>query len=244
VALFKRLLKSDAVRRFACRLGALYIRLVHASGRWQVIGGDIPKRYWNQGTPFILAFWHGRILMMPYCWERRRPIHMLISQHRDGRLIADTVAHFGIDTVSGSSSKGGAGALRAMVRFLKAGKCVGVTPDGPRGPRMRASDGIVATARLSGAPIIPATYSSASGRNLGSWDRFLVAWPLSKGVIVWGEPIHVAPDADAAALDAARQAVEQGLNAITAEADRLCDRPAIEPAPPTAETGAASGAKA
>ncbi len=244
MALVKRLLKSDAVRRLACRLGALYIRLVHASGSWRVVGGEIPERHWEQGTPFILAFWHGRLLMMPYCWQRRRPIHMLISQHRDGRLIADTVSHFGIDTVSGSSSKGGAGALRAMVRFLKGGDCVGITPDGPRGPRMRATDGIVATARLSGAPIIPATYSAAGGRNLNSWDRFLVARPFSRGVILWGEPIHVAPDADADALETARQAVELSLNAITAEADRLCGRPAVEPAPAAGQTGAANGAAA
>lgn len=227
----KRFIKSDAARRVLCRIGAIYIRLVHASGRWRTIGDDIPRHYWDAGTPFILAFWHGRLLMMPYCWDPAQPIHMLISQHRDGRLIADTVAHFGIDTVSGSSSKGGAGALRAMVRHLKAGECVGVTPDGPRGPRMRASDGIVAAARLSGAPIIPATYSSTAGRNLGSWDRFLVARPFSSGVVLWGTPIHVAGDADAAAMEIARQELEDSLNAITNEADRLCDRPTVEPAP-------------
>ena len=155
---------------------------------------------------------------------------MLISQHRDGQIIARTVGHFGIKTVAGSSSKGGAQALRAMVKALKAGDCVGITPDGPRGPRMRATDGAVALARLSGAPIIPATFGAARGKVLPSWDRFLVAWPFGRGVIVWGDPIEVPRDADAAQLDASRLRVEGALNAITAEADRLTGRAPVEPA--------------
>ncbi|MBD3666551.1 MAG: lysophospholipid acyltransferase family protein, partial [Kangiella sp.] len=149
---------------------------------------------------------------------------------RDGQIIARTVGHFGIKTVAGSSSKGGAQALRAMVKALKAGDCVGITPDGPRGPRMRATDGIVNLARLAGVPIIPATFGATRGRVLGSWDRFLVAWPFGRGVIVWGDPITVARDADADALAAARAEVEESLNAITAEADRLTGRVPVEPA--------------
>tara|TARA_R110001592_G_scaffold58895_3_gene178693 strand:- start:1784 stop:2488 length:705 start_codon:yes stop_codon:yes gene_type:complete len=228
--MLKRILKSDGLRRALCWLGSLYIRLVHATGRWRVVGGDAARAHWAAGKPFILCFWHGRILMMPHCWPRDKAIHMLISQHRDGQIIARTVGHFGIETVAGSSSKGGAQALRAMVKALKAGDCVGITPDGPRGPRMRASDGAVALARLSGVPIIPATFGAARGRVLQSWDRFLVAWPFGRGVIVWGDPIDVARDADAAALGAARLRVENALNAITAEADRLTGRVPVEPA--------------
>ncbi|HBC07773.1 MAG TPA: hypothetical protein DC046_09365 [Rhodospirillaceae bacterium] len=228
--MLKRILKSDGLRRALCWLGSLYIRLVHATGRWQVIGGDAARAHWAAGRPFILCFWHGRILMMPHCWPRDKAIHMLISQHRDGQIIARTVGHFGIKTVAGSSSKGGAQALRAMVKALKAGDCVGITPDGPRGPRMRATDGAVALARLSGAPIIPATFGAARGKVLQSWDRFLVAWPFGRGVIVWGDPIEVPRDADAAQLDAARLRVEGALNAITAEADRLTGRAPVEPA--------------
>jgi len=229
--MLKRILKSDAVRRLLCWLGAQYIRFVHATGRWQVTGGNAAEGLWRQGKPFILCFWHGRLLMMPHCWRRDRTIHMLISQHRDGQIIARTVGHFGIRTVTGSSSKGGAQALRAMVRALKAGDCVGITPDGPRGPRMRASDGAIALARLSGVPIIPATYGTASGRVLQSWDRFLFAWPFGRGVIVWGDPIHVPQTADAAAMEQARAALEAGLNAITERADRMTGRDPVAPAP-------------
>jgi len=156
---------------------------------------------------------------------------MLISQHRDGQIIARTVSHFGIATIVGSSSKGGLAALRAMLHSLKSGTCVGITPDGPRGPRMRASDGIVQVARLSGRPIIPCSYSSKRRRILGSWDRFSVALPFSKGLFVWGAPIEVPSDASASDLLQARNAVEASLNDITERADRQMGHCPVEPAP-------------
>lgn len=231
----KRILKSDTVRRLVCWLGAGYIRLVYITGRWRVVNGAVPQAFWNKGEPFILAFWHGRLLMMPYVWPRSKTIHMLISQHRDGQLIANTVGHFGIQTVAGSSSKGGAAALRSMVKALKAGDYVGITPDGPRGPRMRASDGVVAVARLAGVPVIPAAFGANRRKALGSWDRFLVAWPFSGGAFVWGDPIAVDKNADP---EAARQAIEAALIWVADEADRLTGQPPVEPAPVQTKTEA------
>jgi hypothetical protein len=231
VGLLKALTRSDRVRAALCWLGACYIRLVHASGRWQVVGGEIPAEFWRRGQPFILAFWHGRIMMMPYCWRRDKTINMLISYHRDGQFIARTVSHFGIDTVAGSSSKGGSAALRALLRSLKSGESVGITPDGPRGPRMRASDGVAQVARLSGAPVIPCAFSARRRILLGSWDRFTLALPFSDGLFIWGEPILVAADADAASLEAARQAVEAELTRVTQAADRAMGHQPVEPAP-------------
>ena len=230
MGLAKRIGKSETFRGLLCWLGSLYIRLVHASGRWSVINGEHAELLWEARRPFILAFWHGRILMMPKSWHAAVPIHMLISQHRDGQLIARTVRHFGIDTVAGSSTRGGSAALRAMLKFLKSGECVGITPDGPKGPRMRASAGIVNLARLAGVPILPATFSASRRPVLGSWDRFAVALPFARGVFVWGDPIMVARDASEAELEQARQAVEAGLNAITVEADRLLGQTTPDPA--------------
>jgi len=230
MGLLKALTRSDAVRRPLCWLGAQYIRAVHATGRWEVVGGAVPAAFWDRGQPFILAFWHGRILMMPYCWRRSRPIGMLISDHRDGQIIARTVRHFGIDTISGSTTRGGGPALRAMLKSLKDGVCVGVTPDGPRGPRMRAAAGIVQLARLSGASIVPCTFSAVRRRQLGTWDGFVVAWPFSRGVFVWGEPIAVPREADDQALEQVRQQVERTLIAITADADRRTGHNPLAPA--------------
>jgi lysophospholipid acyltransferase (LPLAT)-like uncharacterized protein len=225
----KKILGNETVRRFLCWLGARYIRLVLATGRWTMVRGEASIPYIDAGIPFIFCFWHGRILMMPYAWERRDRAHMLISQHRDGQIIARTVEHFGIRTIAGSTQRGGAAALRTMLKVLRAGDCVGITPDGPRGPRMRASDGIVNVARMAGRPIIPMTFGACRRKVVPSWDRFVVPLPFSRGVFVWGDPIEVPRDMDDAAVEAARVKVEESLNAITAEADRLTGHAPIEP---------------
>lgn len=230
MSLIKSLTKSDGFRKALCWVGAQYIRLVHATGRWNVINGQAPQEYWDQGKPFILAFWHGRILLMPYCWNRQKDIHMLISAHRDGQLIARTVGHFGIHTIEGSSSKGGATALRTMLKSLKSGECIGITPDGPRGPRMRASAGVVNVAKMSGVPVIPCSFGTTKRKHARSWDRFLIALPFSKGVFVWGEPIHVPKTAKGEELDAYQQQIEDELTRVTNESDRLCDHPVVEAA--------------
>jgi lysophospholipid acyltransferase (LPLAT)-like uncharacterized protein len=228
---FKRILRADRTRRLLALLIAQWIRLVYWTGRWQTRGGEIPRPFWDEGRPFILAFWHGRLMMAPMAWRRGASMNMLISANRDGRIIADAIRHFDLDTITGSKSKGGMAALRAMLRALGDGQNIGVTPDGPRGPAMRASPGIIAAARMTGAPILPLSYATTRRRVLGSWDRFHVALPFSRGIFIWGEPIRVARDADAAAMEAARLLLEERLNAITAEADRQCGRVPVEPAP-------------
>jgi len=236
----KSLLKSNAVRSFACALAAAYARFVNLTTRWQEIDDGDVAALWQSGGPFIVGHWHGRIMMLPFIWRHSNPIKMLISQHRDGELIAKTVAHLGIGSVRGSTSRDGASALRAMVRIIKQGDCVGITPDGPRGPRMRASDGIVTLARLCDVPIIPLSCATSRRRVLGSWDRFSVALPFARGVFIWGKPITVPRHASPEDLERYRQTVEDELIAITAKADRLCNVEIIEPAPPeTAQTAAA-----
>ena len=232
---YKRLLRNAAVRGVLCALGAGYIRLVHATSSWRVEGGEIPAAYWDRDEPFIVAYWHGRILMMPYSWRRDRAMSLLISQHPDGQFIARLVARFGLATIAGSTRRGGTAALRALLRVLKAGGSVAITPDGPRGPRMRASSGVVDLARLSGAAIVPAAYATSRRRVLSSWDRFVVALPFGRGVFVWGAAIEVPRDADAAARERLRRTLEERLNAVTAEADRLVGQAAIEPAPAASE---------
>ena len=229
-SIVKRISRNEGVRSMFCWLGAQYIRLCHATGRWSETNGAVPRRLWDAERPFILCFWHGRLMMMPYCWDHRRPIHTLTSDHPDGRLIARTTAHFGLRTVSGSSSRGGAAALRRMVRLIAGGSSVAITPDGPRGPRMRAQDGAIGLARMAGVPIVPVSYSSQRRRLLGSWDRFVLALPFTRGIIVWGDPITVPPDADAETREAARRQLEERLNAITAEADRRCGHVPLAPA--------------
>src|SRR5215471_5026215 len=151
----RRALRNARLRRAACWFIHCYIRFVYSSIRWSVEGSEWPQRLRADGRPFILAFWHGRLLMIPMAWRRLAPMHMLISAHPDGQIIADAVTYFGVNSVAGSTRRGGSAALRTMLKQLAAGDCVGITPDGPRGPAMQASVGIVNVARLGRVSIVP-----------------------------------------------------------------------------------------
>ena len=221
-------LRQPWVCETACFAVGLYVRLVRATGRWTEEGAEIRTRLMASGRPFIVCFWHGQLLLMTPFWPREMRIKMLISRHRDGQLIARTVARFGIGTIPGSSSKGGTRALRMMTRALQAGECIGVTPDGPRGPRMRANPGVVHAARLAGVPIVPAAGVAARRRVLGSWDRFIVPLPFAGGTVQWGEPIEIADDADP---ESVRRRVETTLNAMTRALEGRYGHVPIDPAP-------------
>ena len=228
--LLKTLTAKPRVRGLLCRVAAGYLGLVHATGRWTLIGADGMAAYVTRGRPIIACFWHGRILMMIYAWrwtERRR---MLISRHRDGRLIADIIARFGVSTVTGSSSRGGAPAVRELLAILKAGESIGITPDGPRGPRMRAQMGAVRLAQLSGAPLFPVSFGVRPRCMLSSWDRLVVIFPFARGAVIYGEPIEVPRNAGAEQLERIRALLERRLNEMTAEADRLTGYEAVAPA--------------
>ena len=144
--------------------------------------------------PRIFAFWHNRILMMPYLYERFCPgrrMLMLVSRSRDGEFITRIMSRFGIDGVRGSTSKGGSEALREMVREMKkkSARDIGITPDGPRGPKGRVQDGVLALAEASGRPIIPVTTHSRRKWELPSWDRFQIPQPGSLCRVVVGPAV-------------------------------------------------------
>ena len=185
----------------------------------------MPRRLLADGQAFIGAFWHGRMLMIPMAWQRMAPMHILISAHRDGRIIADAVAYFGVGAITGSTRRGGTAALRTILKRLKDGDCVAITPDGPRGPAMSASIGIVNAARLARVPIVPITYATSRRRILASWDRFHVALPFGRGVYLMGEPIEIAADLDDAALEQARSSIEARMVEMVHEADRRVGHP-------------------
>lgn len=229
----RQFIRSDRLRRLLCYVIHLYIRFVYATNRWSIEGGEHPRRLRDAKQPFILAFWHGRLMMIPMAWQRLAPIHMLISAHRDGRIIADAVAHFGVQTVTGSTRHGGSAALRAMVKSLAAGDCVGITPDGPAGPAMVASNGIINVARLARVPIVPVTFATSRQRMMPSWDRMQVALPFGRGAFIWGEPIVFDGGFDEDGVERARRDVERRMLDMVAEAEARVGR-AWTPPPPRA----------
>jgi lysophospholipid acyltransferase (LPLAT)-like uncharacterized protein len=225
---FKSLMRRPGPRAAACWLGARYIRLVRLTGRWRIEGAEHPERLLAENRPFLVAFWHGRLLMMSEAWPYDTPFQMVISQHADGALISKTIENLGFGTLSGSTSKGGVAVLRAMVRALGQGSCVGITPDGPRGPRMRAAQGAVQAARLAGVPILPIAYTVRPSRTARSWDSMMIPSLFGRGIIRWGPPMEIARDAD---LKDATQDLEARLNELVATLDQELGLPPVEPAP-------------
>jgi len=226
-------LRSPAAGRAASFFIAAYIRSVAATSRRDEFGREHVDPLLGEQKGFILAFWHQRLLMGPVMRrETAKRVHMLISAHRDGEIIADAVKGFGIELIRGSAAdpkkpqknKSGASAVAQMIDAIDAGGIVGVTPDGPKGPARLAKIGAIRLAALSGAPIIPAAYSASRGPFLGTWDRFLLPLPFSRIAFAARAPIHIERKASAGALEQARQKLEAELNEATAEADRAAGR--------------------
>jgi hypothetical protein len=216
----RRLLKSKIVFSIIAFLAACYIRLVYWTCRWQVIGKEIPESYLKAKKPFIVCFWHGRLGMLACAWTwKTRPFRMLLSAHQDGRLIGQTVAHFGIKAIWGSTQRGGTQALREMIKYLRDGDTIGITPDGPRGPNQVASIGTITLAMLGGVDIIPITYSTSRRIQLKSWDRFHFPLPLGRGVFMWGNPIKPAKTRDENIMEQARLRLENEMTVLQNKAD-------------------------
>ena len=201
-------------------LAANLMRATRRTMRLTHVGRETIDRLRAQRRPYVHAFWHGHMFLMPYSYTGRR-IAIMISEHQDGELIARTMKRFGHESIRGSTTSGGASALRAAVRALRQGSDVGFTPDGPRGPRHRVQPGVIQAARLSGAPIVPVAFGASRAKVLGSWDAFIVPWPFSRGVFVYGEPIEVPAHATREMMDSARRELERSLEELSAKAGAL-----------------------
>ena len=226
----KTVLRSAPVQAAIRRLMALYIRLVFRTNRWRWLGFDLVERWAASGQTAIYCFWHNRMAMMVYARRSPRLHHIIISTHNDGQMIAGIVARFGIHTIFASSSRGGLEGFKQAMVALGAGDMLCITPDGPRGPRMRTGFGPIDLARRSGAPLLPVAFSTTRRRVFGSWDRFVLPLPLGRGVFIAGEPMMVERDCTGAAREAARAELERRLIGVAHEADRLTGHPPIEPA--------------
>ena len=179
---------------------------------------------WTARRPLIYAVWHARILMVPWLNARlarthgARPVRVLASRSRDGELVARWVTRFGLRVTRGSSSRGGAEALRELTTAVRAGEDVAVVPDGPRGPRERLQAGVVVLAALTGAPVVPFGFAARPARRLASWDRFMVPLPFARAAAVFGKPVAIARDAE---RETAAADLERALREVTETADRL-----------------------
>ena len=213
---FKNFLRSKLGQNVLSLLGYLYIQLVYRTSRWDYKNRHIIEEYLKTDRPFMVCFWHGRLMMLPLAWQWGRPFKMLISEHGDGTIIGKVVRYFKLGWVAGSTTRGGAKASLALIQLSRGGTIIGITPDGPRGPACRVSRGTVALARWTQADLIPVTFSVRNGRYLKTWDRFLIPRPFTRGVFSIGTPIPYAKEGDDSQTI---EALEEALNSLNAEAD-------------------------
>ncbi len=199
-------------------VGYAYLRALRRSMTIAVRGEEALRSAREDPGRYILAFWHSRFAMMPFGYPDRRLV-VLSSRHRDSQALARILHRFGLESAWGSTTRGGAAGVHAVIRKVREGYDVGVTPDGPKGPRRRAQSGVVAIARLSGLPIIPVSFSASPARRLRSWDRTLLPRFFSRGLFVYGPPIRVPRKADDAEQESYRLQVESELDRITDAAD-------------------------
>ena len=203
-------------------LGAIALRLLAGTLRVRREEAAVAP-LWAARAPLIYAMWHGRLLLLPYLYGHRGA-HVLTSRSRDGELVARWIRRFGLEPVRGSSSRGGADAVRLLARAIRSGREVVVVPDGPRGPREVLKPGVIALARLSGAPIVPTAVGASREWRLRSWDEFRIPQPFARCVVRFGEPIHVSRAAGRSGEEAARKEVEAALRGLCWQVDEEARR--------------------
>jgi lysophospholipid acyltransferase (LPLAT)-like uncharacterized protein len=225
----KRVVGSRPVQQAAGVAAAEYLRLVWRTTRFTLEPENIYEQI-ARDMPVIIAMWHGQHFLMPFIRRAEHRVKVLVSRHRDGEINAIAAERLGVGTIRGSGNpgggfvgKGGVSAFREMLTALEEGYIVALTADVPKVARV-AGLGIVKLASASGRPIYPMAIATSHRAELKNWDRTAINLPFGSGGRVAGEPVRVSADADAAALEEARRAVEISLEAATKRAYAMADR--------------------
>lgn len=200
-------------------VGAPLIGALGRTLRWRVEGAGHYDDLMRARQAPIFAFWHGRILPSTLYW-RDRDIVVITSENFDGEWIARVIARFGYGTARGSTSRGGARALVQLRRELRAGRPVGFTVDGPRGPARVAQLGAIWLSAATQHPILPFHIEADRCWTARSWDRSLVPKPYSAVAVAIGAPIEV-PSTDDPVLAAKRVELEERLQALESRAREM-----------------------
>jgi lysophospholipid acyltransferase (LPLAT)-like uncharacterized protein len=181
---------SDGRLRWTVRLGAALIRVLASTWRFRVANDAVIGEAHAKGQRLLYTLWHGELL--PLLWlHRGEGVAVVISEHRDGEIIARIAETLGYATIRGSTSRGGSRALIGLIRELESGRDAAVTPDGPRGPAHVFAPGAAIAAQRTGAMILPTRATASRAWRLRSWDRFLVPKPFARVDVAYGTPTLV-----------------------------------------------------
>ncbi|VAY88325.1 Protein of unknown function DUF374 [hydrothermal vent metagenome] len=168
---------------------SLFIRLIYLTNK-KIF--HFPKN--RPKKSFILAMWHGELLMQPLNYRMLKPngqIKVIVSEHRDGEMIRKVVNLLGVGAIAGSSTRGGVKALIGAIKTIKQGIDVAITPDGPRGPRHEIADGIVIIAQKTGAQILTCSLKASKYWQFNSWDKFMVPKPFGEINFYISDPFDI-----------------------------------------------------
>ncbi len=194
----KRTLMNHAVLGWTAGLLLYgYYQLVVVTSRVRFRADPATESLVRQGRPVIFVLWHRHVFFMPLLRRyARRSLAVLLSSHRDARIAGVAARLLGVALVEGSSTRGGMKAYRQLLRRLRSGQPVCITPDGPKGPPAQAKPGVMQLAGHSGCALVPVALAASRQRQLGSWDRTMVPLPFGRVVMALGAPIHAEADAD------------------------------------------------
>ena len=209
--MIKKILQNVYIQNLVGFLISLYIRICFHTSLWYVKNNKILETYIKKKSKIIVIFWHNRLLMAPFCWEYKNNFKMLISSHRDGRIISCAVSHLGIDTIEGSSSKNKISSAKQIINELIQKNIIGITPDGPRGPNQKIKEGLISMQKKTNSVIFPLCYSAKFYKKLSSWDKFMFVFPFNKFVAVWGKPI----------IYDEKKSLSQNISVVQNELDRV-----------------------
>ncbi len=167
----------------------------------------------------VLGFWHDQMLLMIKVY-RGPGIRALMSASRDGAIAAAIMRRFGCGAVCGSSSRHGAAALKEMVQLVESGVDIGITPDGPRGPRHEMKAGVAQVGKLSGCPVFLGSFACSRGHRFASWDRFVLPYPGAKCVFRYSGPHFAQPEEE---VEAFRLRLQREMEVNQEETERCLE---------------------
>ena len=198
--------------------GFIFFTGVTAKISW--VRKEIIDELMEKSQPFIICAWHHDIYFSTWLLKDFE-LTALISSSKDGEYINQILSGFGFGAVRGSSTRGGIGAMKQLVRCLKDGNAVAITPDGPQGPIHKVQEGIVALAKMTGVPIIPWRYEASSCWKLNSWDSHKIPKPITKIKSVFGQPLYVPKSASSSDFGKYCQQLEMLMNDLIPEIKQL-----------------------
>ena len=211
--------KDICYRQLFPRAGLLLVKLISRTYRYRLVDVENEQRALEDNGAVVYASWHQRFFPGITFFATRKPIAIMISQSRDGEMIARVVDILGWRSVRGSSSKGGIRALKELRSLTREGYRVGHIVDGPQGPFGVIKPGLLTIAQFSGAPILPVIISGQRRWVFNSWDRFMVPKPFSRVFVRFGKPIFVPRRLNTDDFETLRQDVEKQIKELTIQTD-------------------------